>query len=285
MKKNGLSLSFITLVVFLPLSGGGLVIAHSSGSDERPVTVIERGQLVYERNCAICHGTLGDGRGMVAMMLRTKPRDFRPGIFKFRSTPTGSPPTDEDLFHTISQGLRGTGMVAQDHLPETERRAVVEYLKTFSERFQKQRAQAPIPIPEPPPRTPDLIAKGRKLFEEAGCFTCHGIEARGDGPLAEDLKDYWGYPSRPADLTRLLQRGSAPRAIYLTLVTGLDGTPMPSWQAALSEEEIWALAHYVSSLNTDLPSQGQVREEQAGQMVLRMHGGRSPGMMPRMPMR
>jgi mono/diheme cytochrome c family protein len=57
---------------------------------------------------------------------------------------------------------------------------------------------------------------------------------------------------------------------------------MPSYQAALSEEEIWALAHYVSSLNTGVLSQAQVREEQAGQMALRMHGGM--GMMRRMPM-
>ena len=277
-----LFLSVITLAVFISLSARGGVIARLSASDERPGSVIEQGRVVYEQNCAICHGTLGDGRGMAQMMLRTKPRDFRQGIFKFRSTPTGSLPTDEDLFRTISKGLRGTGMVAQDHLPEAERRAVVEYLKTFSERFQKQPAQAPVPIPEPLPRSPMLITKGRKLFEEAGCFTCHGIEGKGDSPSASELKDSWGYPIQPADLTRALKRGSSAEAIYRTLVTGLDGTPMPSYREAFSEEELWSLAHYVSSINTDALSPSQVREDQAGQMVLRRHGGMGPGMTPMM---
>jgi cytochrome c oxidase cbb3-type subunit 2 len=221
---------------------------------------------------------------MAGMMVRTKPRDFRHGIFKFRSTPTGSLPTDEDLLQIISRGLRGTGMVAQDHLPEAERRAVVEYLKTFSERFQQQKPQAPIPIPEPPHPTPELIARGREVYQKAECFKCHGTEGRGDGPSAPGLKDSWGYPSQPTDLTRLLKRGSTPEAIYQTVVTGLDGTPMPSYQGALSEEELWALAHYVASLNTGVLSEFQAREERAGQMVLRMHGGRGPGMMRDMPM-
>ena len=245
---------------------------------------LELGRVVYEQNCAICHGALGDGRGMAGMMVRTKPRNFRPGIFKFRSTPTGSLPTDEDLFETISRGLRGTGMIGQDDLPEAERRAVVVYLKTFSERFQSEKPQNPVPLPEPPTRTPELIAKGRKLYQKAECFKCHGTEGRGDGPSATDLKDDWGYPIQVTDLTRPLKRGSTTEAIYRTMVTGLDGTPMPSYEGALSDEEFWALSSYVASLNTGTLSYRQSREEAAGQHVLQMHGGRGPGMMRRMPM-
>jgi len=68
------------------------------------------------------------------------------------------------------------------------------------------------------------------------------------------------------------------------MVTGLAGTPMPSYEGALSDEEFWALAFYVASLNTGTLSYRQRREEAAGQHVLRMHGGRGPGMMRRMPM-
>ena len=246
--------------------------------------VLEQGRLVFERNCAICHGALGDGRGMAGMMVRTKPRDFRPGMFKFRSTPTGSLPTDEDLFQTISRGLRGTGMVAQDDLSERERRAVVDYLKTFSERFRSEKPQSPVPIPEATPRTPELLARGREIYQKAECFKCHGAEGRGDGPSAEGLKDSWGYPIQPTDLARPLKGGSTPEAIYRTVVTGLDGTPMPSYEGALSADELWALSFYVASLNTGVLSERQRREEGAGQMVLRMHGGRGGGMMRRMPM-
>lgn len=242
------------------------------------------GRRVFEQNCAICHGLRGDGRGMAGMMVRTKPRDFRPGIFKFRSTPTGSLPTDEDLFETISQGLRGTGMIAQGDLPEAERWALVEYLKTLSERFQTEKPQSPIRIPEAPPQTPELIATGREIYQKAECFKCHGTEGRGDGPSATDQKDDWGYPIRTADLTRPLKRGSTPEATYKTLVTGLNGTPMPSYEGALTDEEFWALSFYVASLNTGILSAWQRREEAAGHHVLRMHGGRGPGMMRRMPM-
>lgn len=245
---------------------------------------LEVGQQVFEQNCAICHGVLGDGRGMAGMMVWTKPRDLRSGIFKFRSTPTGSLPTNEDLFETISQGLRGTGMIGQNFLPERERRAVVAYLKTFSKRFENEKPQEPVPIPKPPSRTPELIAKGRDLYQKAECFACHGTEGRGDGPSAVDLKDDWGYPIQPADLTRPLKRGSSAEAIYKTLVTGLDGTPMPSYEGAMTDEEFWALSFYVASLNTGILSEWQRREEGAGQMVLHMHGGHGPGMMRRMPM-
>lgn len=270
------------LAVFVPLSPVGAPTSGLLASEEKQRRLLEQGRSIYEQNCAICHGTSGDGRGMAQMMLRTKPRDFRQGIFKFRSTPSGSPPTDEDLFRTISKGLRGTGMIPQDHLSEAERRAVVEYVKTFSGRFKSSPAPTPVALPEAPPRTIGLIAKGRKLFEEAGCSTCHGPEGKGDGPSASELRDLWGYPVLAADLSRPLKRGSTARDIYMTLATGLDGTPMPSYEASLSQEELWALAHYVASLNTGALSAAQLAEERAGEMVVRMHA--RGGMMGRMPM-
>ncbi|MFQ5882998.1 MAG: c-type cytochrome [Candidatus Methylomirabilales bacterium] len=266
----------LTLVVQASV---GLAAGESPPQKGLDAERLEAGRLVYEQNCAICHGPLGDGRGMAAMMVRTKPRDFRPGLFKFRSTPTGSLPTDEDLLQTISEGLRGTGMVGQGHLPEPERRALIGYLKTFSERFRRERPSASIPIPPPPPGASALMARGQEVYQKAECFQCHGTEGRGDGPAAPDLKDHWDYPIQPTDLTRPLKRGSSLEAIYQTLVTGLDGTPMPSYQGALTEEELWALSLYVASLNTGVLSERQRREEAAGQMVLRMHGGRGGGMM------
>src|ERR1700694_3880343 len=52
----------------------------------------------YRRYCAGCHGTLGDGEGENAVWLDPKPRNFTLATFKCRSTPSGSLPTDEDLF-------------------------------------------------------------------------------------------------------------------------------------------------------------------------------------------
>jgi hypothetical protein len=39
---------------------------------------------------------------MAAHMFRVPPRDFRQGLFKFRSTSSGSVPTDNDLLQTVT---------------------------------------------------------------------------------------------------------------------------------------------------------------------------------------
>jgi cytochrome c553 len=59
----------------------------------------------YRRYCVGCHGDLGDGNGENAPWLDPKPRDFTLGIFKCRSTPTGTLPADQDLYDTIGRGL------------------------------------------------------------------------------------------------------------------------------------------------------------------------------------
>jgi len=51
------------------------------------------GKVVFEHNCVICHGAQGDGQGDAANYMSTKPRDYRQGTFKWRTTPSGSVPT------------------------------------------------------------------------------------------------------------------------------------------------------------------------------------------------
>lgn len=239
---------------------------------------LAQGRAVYEANCAICHGVSGDGRGMGAHMFATQPRDFTKGIFKFRSTPSGSLPTDQDLIRTITEGLTGTPMVAQPHLTKQQLQAVVTYLKTFSKRFTDGTAPLAMVIPNQPGRDAATLAAGKKLYRDAGCGDCHGATGLGDGSSAGDLKDVWGRRIKPGDLTTPLKRGSSAKPIYQTLITGLDGTPMPSYQDALAEDQLWALALYVASLNTGKPSLQQQREQLRGQHVQRMHGPRG-GMM------
>jgi len=101
------------------------------------------------------------------------------------------------------------------------------------------------------------------------------------------MKDDWGWPTRPTDLTwRPLKRGSTPDGTYLTIATGLLGTPMPSYGDSLESRDIWALVYYLESL---VPAEHRLSplrplgEEQAGWMVIRMHGMMGPGMMRRMP--
>jgi cytochrome c oxidase cbb3-type subunit 2 len=211
--------------------------------------LLKEGKRVYITNCAVCHGENGSGEGPAAAHLTVKPRDLRAGSFKFRSTPSGSLPRDEDLEATLVHGIRGTAMVPQRHLGNDERRAVIAYLKTFSGRFATDRPRPPVEVPPPPPLTADVIARGRRIYQKAQCAECHGSGGRGDGPSAPTMKDGRGLPIAVPDLTRWpLKRGSEPDSLFYTITTGLNGTPMPSYSDALDPGDIWALVRYLESL-------------------------------------
>lgn len=291
-------LAVAALFLLLVWQGSGPTFREASRPEEARASseALLRGRAVYEANCAVCHGTGGDGNGMAAHMFRVQPRDFRQGLFKFRSTPSGSLPTDGDLMRTITEGIRWTGMVGRPDLPEADRKAVVRYIETFSPRFTGERPSSPVAVPPAPPGSPDLVAQGGRLYRDAECGKCHGDRGHGDGASAPGMKDDWGWPTRPTDLTwRPLKRGSTPDGIYLTIATGLLGTPMPSYGDSLESREIWALVYYLDSL---VPAEHRLSpfrplgEEPAGWMVVRMHGMMGPGMMgpgmmrrmPRMPM-
>ena len=73
------------LLVFFPL----LILAPAGEADEAAGNAA-RGKVVYERYCVSCHGDLGNGEGEFAEYISPKPRDYRQGTFKWRSTPSGS---------------------------------------------------------------------------------------------------------------------------------------------------------------------------------------------------
>lgn len=181
-------------------------------------------------------------------------------------------------------------MLAQLHLSEKQRWAVTEYLKTFSPRFKAKKTPEPISIPAQ--RSPDaeLLALGKRMYADAGCIQCHGSRGKGDGTSAKDLRDDWGEPISPTDLTlKPFKSGPLPQDLFRTLSTGLNGTPMPSYADALTARERWALVSYVLSIATRERRRGMmglVGEEVQGMRIdmraamADMMGGRG-GMMDR----
>ncbi len=91
----------------------------------------ERGKKHYRRYCAGCHGDLGNGLGENAQWIDPKPRDFTAAIFECRSTPTGTLPTDEDLYNSVSRGFVTTNMPPWFPLPKQTRIDAVAYIKTL----------------------------------------------------------------------------------------------------------------------------------------------------------
>ena len=128
---------------------------------------------------------------------------------------------------------------------------MVHYLKTFSERFKEERPGHAIAVSAAPSANSKLVALGKAKYEEAGCAQCHGPNGKGDGPSAKGLKDDWGNPISPSNLTlKPFKSGPNPEDLYRTLSTGLNGTPMPSYAAAFSPNDRWALVSYILSIAT-----------------------------------
>ncbi|MBS0206668.1 MAG: cytochrome c [Planctomycetes bacterium] len=120
------------------------------------------------------------------------------------------------------------------------------------------------------PRVPDDAAsreRGRRMYlsDKGKCYTCHGIQGRGDGAATEDfwkkpgsdevyerrgLHDAWGHPLMPRNLTLGQYRGGRrPLDVFRRIYAGIKGTPMPGFgRTALKDEEIWDVVNFVMSL-------------------------------------
>jgi mono/diheme cytochrome c family protein len=163
-----------------------------------------------------------------------------------------------------------------------------EALTSFFDRWEEADSHVtPVGLP-PDEFTPDhpqhrlLIEQGRELyFKKANCAECHGESATGNPATVYfddwtsdwvkssgvDLTDRSSYRDfltagalpprtvRPRNLRMaVLRGGSADEDIYRKIANGIEGTPMPSSAATLTEQEIWALVAYVQSVAEMKPS-------------------------------
>jgi len=212
------------------------------------------GKAVYELKCMGCHGDKGDGKGPAAELLMPGPRDFTSGIYKIRTT-ANKVPTDQDLFRIITDGMPGTSMPSWAVLPDRDRWNLVAYIKAFAaDKFKE--APKKLELPKEVASSAESIKRGKEMFEAIECHKCHGTEGRGDGPSRAELKDEWGYPIAPANLTkRWTFRGGASRTEIATrLAAGVLGTPMPTFIDSVEKpEDIWHLTNFILSLGPDSP--------------------------------
>lgn len=222
------------------------------------------GRAIYNAHCSACHGSEGDGQGPASVWIFPKPRNFSSGLFKIQSTPSGSLPTDEDLFQTITRGMPGSSMPSFTYLPESQRREVVQYVKwltavvdasghrnnKFDEARLKGELKTPVDVPSEPGVTIEGLTKGRELFTRLACHACHGETGSGDGPSAPTLKDQWGLPLPPRDFTiGSFRGGSSGRDLYLRIHNGMAGTPMLAFgDDVMRPDDRWALVLYIQSL-------------------------------------
>jgi mono/diheme cytochrome c family protein len=211
------------------------------------------GKSDYRRYCAGCHGDFGDGNGENAVWLDPKPRDFTIATFKCRSTLTGTLPIDEDLYNTIARGLTNSNMPVWSTFTKQQRADLVAYIKIFSPRWEKEKPGDPIKIPAEPPVTIESISHGKALFSKLECWKCHGPHGEGDGPSASTLTDSKDQPIRPYNFAlgkddSRFKCGNTNQDIYKIFMTGVDGTPMPSFADVIQPNDAWDLVHFLRTL-------------------------------------
>lgn len=243
------------------------------------------GKRVYMENCYACHGTDGAGDGPGSKGLVPPPRNFKQGIFKFGWVVSGGLPTDEDLYRIISKGLHGSAMLPWD-LEKGSIMAAVQYLKTFApdvwEGEDKELGNIMTLTKDPYglAHRESAIKRGEVVYHiEANCQSCHrayvtydkysqlNAQVNGDPIPRSDVEDnfyqlklqeseyvYAGDDEKvvkqlPPDFTwHKVRSVSNVSDMFLRLKSGVGGTTMPSWHEVLTDEDIWAVSHYVMDL-------------------------------------
>ena len=229
------SIAIVVLVV-----SSSLAYADDHGS-------VHYGRHDFARYCASCHGYAGDGNGTSAQQFDSMATDFTRGVYKCRSTPTGTLPTDDDLRRSIEHGLSDSGMPSFVALGPLQTDDLVATLKSFSSRFMHEAVGSPIAVPTATPNNAQSVARGAASWSRLKCDTCHG---QGRGRVAADatLRNDDGTEAHLPDLTQRASYrcGSEDTRVFITLMTGLDGTPMSGYAGIVSADDAWDLVHFLA---------------------------------------
>ncbi len=238
----------------------------------------QRGQKLFKKNCASCHGDKGNTAVWARSGLNPAPRDFT-------SAQAKSELTRERMIHSVTNGRPGTAMMAfTTRLSKDDVEAVVSYIRSSfmhvvdekvlskakvarvdtkpstdphqgphdqaqkrSEQPSAGAGQAPVPaehaeidmaLPMPNGVVGDL-AKGREFYMN-NCFVCHGKKGDGKGPRSHFITP------RPRNFTSDASRAFYNRPQLFTAVSkGKRGTVMPAWEKVLNEQQIADVAEFV----------------------------------------
>ncbi len=104
--------------------------------------------------------------------------------------------------------------------------------------------------PPSPAVNDQLVAQGAQLFAE-NCSACHGTAGDGAGVCAPFMAP------QPRDFTsgtfrfKTTPGGEMPSDsdVFKTVSAGLHGTGMPPWRFLLTDQERWAVVHYIKTFS------------------------------------
>jgi len=171
---------FPALLVGVLAGGLGVGWAVSRQRAPAPATVADsrRGEVLYQANCAVCHGPDGRGDGQTAATLRPPPRDFAARPWRYEPTP-------ESIRRVIRDGIPGTAMPAGHAMFKP---ADIDLLTTHVHHLATSR---PAVVYEP--TTEERLLKAAGFLDIRGLPTPALTLASSDGKLLKlvDLKGRW----------------------------------------------------------------------------------------------
>lgn len=201
-------------------------------------SLADKGEQLYNENCAICHGH--EGKGGVGIPLELE--DF------LVQTP------DEYLRRTIRVGRPGRIMPTFYRLSDHDIDAIIGYIRSWRKTTAPQWDGTPIKAD---------ASKGKLLFDK-NCASCHGVDARGGKGTGKMFSRPRDLPIAPPALNNQGFLNSASDQMLKTIIThGRRQTPMPAAsQFNLSEDDIDNLVSYIRSFQQTMMSGKQMLDDQ-----------------------
>lgn len=183
---------------------------------------LEVGRRIYERECAYCHGAEGRADTEVAKLLNPAPRNFADPVVMARLD-------DGRMYMAIYRGRPGTAMGGRgEQLSPPEIIDVMRYVRSLVR---------PLPAGTTPAQLD--VRVGGQVYEEY-CVACHGERGDGRSSLGQHL-----VPP-PRDFTRSKEMASiSDAALTQSIMHGVPGTAMASWDGVLNKEEIRRVILYI----------------------------------------
>jgi mono/diheme cytochrome c family protein len=189
--------------------------------------VVSEGQQIFRQSCAICHGTDGHGQTTLGQGMYPPVMDL--------TSPHVQHWNDSQMFWIIQNGVRMTGMASwKGTISPNDTWKLVIFIHHLPDLNRTEAKNAS--EPEPPEKTPaQLIAYGKTLYRQEGCFICHRLDGEGTkvGP------DLTIEGTRDRSASWLIGHFKNPAAY-------VPGSIMPSFKN-LTDEQLSALTSFLES--------------------------------------
>jgi mono/diheme cytochrome c family protein len=256
---NRLAMSIVILLIMLsvaapaPASEGHIEeeVPSEIRALENPIQMtkasVENGMVIYEKNCAGCHGETGRGDGPLAGDLPEKPTDFT-------DTEMTKDHTEGELFYKTKEGVGEYMPAYEDELTEEEIWHLVNYMKSIAGEaadqeeppITEEKETALTASPEEfrtiknPVLNDHTSFKGGKEVYRLYCYRCHGSNGQGNNGsyarsvLTEQAPDL----SDPALLSKRTDG-----ELFYTIKFGSG--EMLAHVKYLHDEEIWQSVNYI----------------------------------------